>query len=119
MRILLASDQMHVCSMLKQLVRYDSELRIVGEVVEAGDLLSHAQEARTDWVLLDWGLPGLQATDLPKLRRFCGVVAFGKKDARQEAVAARANAFVNDEEPLKRLLDILRTTGGLSPTFAG
>lgn len=120
MRILLASDQMHVRLTLKRLMGYDPELRVVGEVIEADDLLPHAQEFRADWVLLDWGLPGLRTTDLlSRLRSVCGVVAFGKETARQEASVTKINAFVNDEEPPERWVDVLRTSGGLTPSFAG
>jgi DNA-binding NarL/FixJ family response regulator len=119
MRILLASDQMRVRLTLKRLMGYDSELRVVGEVIEADDLLPCAQGSRADWVLLDWGLPGLKATGLlSRLRSVCGVVAFGKEKARQEALVTRINAFVNDEEPPERWVDVLRTTGGLTPSFA-
>jgi DNA-binding NarL/FixJ family response regulator len=119
MRILLASNQMPMLSTLKRLMQYDSELRIVGEVIDADGLLPHAQESQADWILLDWGLPGLKATDLlPRLRSVCGIVAFGKEKARQEALVNRINAFVNDEDPPESWLDVLRAAGGLTPSFA-
>jgi DNA-binding NarL/FixJ family response regulator len=110
---------MRVRSMLKQLMQYDPELRVVGEVAEADDLLPHAQESRTDCVLLDWGLLGLGVTDLlPRLRSVCGVVAFGKEKARQGALITRINAFVDDDDPPEWWVDALRTTGGLTPSCA-
>ena len=118
MRILLASNQMPVLSTLKRLMGFDPELSVVGEVIDADDLLPHVQESRADWMLLDWGLPGLEATDLlPRLRSMCGIVAFGKENARQEASVTPINAFVNDEDPPECWLDVLRTAGGLTPSF--
>lgn len=118
MRILLASNQLPVLSTLKRLMRFDPELSIVGEIIDADGLLPHAQESQADWVLLDWELPGLKATDLlPRLRSVCGIVAFGKEKARQEASVTPINAFVNDEDPPERWLDVLRIAGGLTPSF--
>jgi hypothetical protein len=49
----------------------------------------------------------------------CGIIAFGKEKARQEALITGINAFVNDEDPPECWLDVLRTAGGLTPSFAG
>ena len=124
MRVLLADDRTQVCLALKRLLEQEPELSVVGEASEAKDLLARVQETRPDLVLIDWELPGLRAADLlPALRAICCpmmVVALsGHKEMRQKALAAGANAFVSKEEPLNRLLTILRTVGGLSPYFAG
>jgi DNA-binding NarL/FixJ family response regulator len=103
---------------LKRLMGFDPELSVVGEVIDADGLLPHVQESQADWMLLDWELPGLEATNLlPKLRSICGIVAFGKKKARQEAFIIGIKAFIDDGDPPERWLDVLRAAGGLTPSF--
>jgi DNA-binding NarL/FixJ family response regulator len=124
MRVLLTNDQTQVRSALRRLLEQESELSVVGEAGEAEDLLAQVQETRPDLVLLDWELPGLQATDLllAMHSRYCPlkVVAFSEhKEARQEALDAGADAFISKDDPQERLLITLRAVGGLSPCFVG
>jgi two-component system KDP operon response regulator KdpE len=124
MRILLTDDQSKRCTALKQFLEQESELSVVGEAVEATDLLMQAQETHPDLVLLDWGLPGLPATDVLSALHNLGyplkVVAFSEnREARYEALAAGADAFVSREDPQEWLLTTLRTVGGLSPCVVG
>jgi len=63
MRVFLADDQAKVCSALRLLLEQELGLRVVGEATEAKDLLAQVQRTQPDLVLLDWELPGLQATD--------------------------------------------------------
>jgi hypothetical protein len=55
---------------------------------------------------------------LLKLHSVCGVIVFGKNEARYEALTAMINAFVDEEEPLERRGDIPRFNGGFTPSFA-
>ena len=86
-----------------------------------------AAEPAPDLVLLDWELPGLQATDPSTLSTGSGqsllsalhslgchlkVIALsGHVEAREEALAAGADAFVSKGDPPERLLTALRTVG--------
>jgi hypothetical protein len=66
-----------------------------------------------------WKLPRLRAVDLlPKLHSVCGVIVFGRNEARCEALTAVINAFVDEKEPLERWGDIPRFNGGFTPSFA-
>jgi DNA-binding NarL/FixJ family response regulator len=105
-------------------MKQDPELSVVGEATEAQDLLAQAQAIHPDLVLLDWDLPGLQGTDL--LLALHGlicpikVVAYSERtEARQEALAGGADAFISRDEPLEWLLITLRKLGRLSPYIAG
>lgn len=102
----------------------EPELSVVGEAVEARDLLAQAQVVQPDLVLLDWGLPGLQGAGLLRALHCLGyplkVVAYSERtEARKEALAAGADAFVCREEPPEWLLITLYSVGGLSPYFPG
>lgn len=102
----------------------EPELSVVGEAVEAQDLLAQARVIHPDLVLLDWELPGLQGTGLLLALHGLGcpmkVVAYSERmEARQEALAAGADAFHSKDEPLEWLLITLYAFAGLSPCFAG
>jgi DNA-binding NarL/FixJ family response regulator len=124
MRVLLTDNRTKTRAALKRLLEQEPEVSVVGEVAGAEDLLAQVQETRPDLVLLDWELSGLQATDLlsalHSLYRPLKVIAFSRnREARQEALAAGADAFVSREEPLEWLLITLHAVGGLSPCFVG
>ncbi len=101
----------------------ESELSVVGEAVEVKDLLAQVRETQPDLVLLDWELPGLRGADLLlALHTLCPlkIVVFSRrKEARQQALRAGADAFVSRREPQEWLLATLRKVGGLSPCFSG
>ena len=125
MRILLADDQTKVRSALRLLLEQEPGLSVVGEAAEAEGLLTQVQRTQPDLVLLDWELPGLRAADpsapstgpwsfvpgtegsgassgqrLLSALRSVGcplrVIALsGHVEAREEALAAGADAFVS------------------------
>ncbi len=84
-------------------------MTVVGEAVDADDLLDQAGATSPDLVLLDWSLPGMAACDLlPALRRVCPdllvVAPSARPEARRAALAAGANAFASKGNPPERLL---------------
>jgi DNA-binding NarL/FixJ family response regulator len=116
MRILLADDQPDVRSAMRLLLEQESAIDVVGETGKAQDLLSQAEIAQPDLVLLDWELPGSLAADLlDALRARCvqvKVVALsGRPEARQEALAAGIDAFVSKGDPPEYLLTAVHTFG--------
>jgi DNA-binding NarL/FixJ family response regulator len=109
MRVLLADDQTKVRSALRLLLEQEPGLSVVGEAVEAEDLLAQVEATQPDLVLLDWELPGLRTDDrLSVLRALCPqlkVIALsGQPEARRAALSAGADAFVSKGEPPERLL---------------
>jgi DNA-binding NarL/FixJ family response regulator len=109
MRILLADHESNVRYGLRVLLEERSEFEVVGEVVDAEELIIQIQAACPDLVLLSWRLPGLAGADLlPELRSECDdlyvIVLSGRPEARQAVLAAGANAFISKVESPEKLL---------------
>lgn len=124
MRVLLTGDRTLAHSGFKRLLEQDPEVKVVGTAAGAQDLEHQVRHTQPDLLLLDWDDPRLQATSLfsvlRSLRSSLKVVAFSRNQtARQEALAAGADAFVSREAPFEWLLITLRTLGRLSPHFVG
>ncbi|MDY7075830.1 MAG: response regulator [Chloroflexota bacterium] len=116
MRILLADNQPKVRFALRVLLERQPGLQVVGEVINAADLLTQAEATHSELVLLGWELPGLAAIgSLPALRRACPhlyVIALsGRPEARRAALAAGADAFVSKGDPPERLLAAIDFVG--------
>jgi DNA-binding NarL/FixJ family response regulator len=109
MRILLADHESNVRYGLRVLLEERSEFEVVGEAVDAEDLLAQIEASCPDLVLLSWELPGLAGADLlPALRSVCDdlyvIVLSGRPEARQAILDARANAFISKVESPEQLL---------------
>jgi DNA-binding NarL/FixJ family response regulator len=120
-RILIADDWPNVQTALRVLLEQQAGLVVVGEVVDARELLAQIEANCPDVVLLGWELPGLVGAELlPAVRRVCPdtfvVVLSGRPDARRAALAAGADVFVSKVAPPERLLsailDLKRTESG-------
>ncbi|GIK37401.1 MAG: hypothetical protein BroJett011_12340 [Chloroflexota bacterium] len=114
MHILLADDEVRVRSALQMLLKEEPGMKVVAEVAEAEALLTQIRATRPDLVLLDWGLPGLNAVgSLPALRLVCPqltvMVISGRPEAGREALAVGADAFVSKVDPPEHLLAALHT----------
>ncbi len=112
MRILLADNQSRIRFALRALLGQQSELTIVGEAADAGELLALVEATCPDMVLLAWGLHGCDPVDLlSTLRQICPhtyVIALSSRlEARQAALAAGADAFVSKTDPPSRLLSVV------------
>ena len=113
MRILLADTQAKVRFALRALLEQQPGLIVVGEAVEAKQVLAQVEAAQPDLVLLDWNLRGLAAADLlPALRRICPdlrVIALSARpEMRPAALAAGADAFASKADSPERLLEAIR-----------
>jgi len=96
-----------------QLLERQRGLTVVGEAVDAHDLLAQIETTCPDLVLLDWELPGMAAPQLlSALRATCpglSVIALsGRPEARRAALAAGASALVSKVDPPDRLLAAIR-----------
>jgi DNA-binding NarL/FixJ family response regulator len=116
MRILLADDQPKVRFALRVLLERQPGLKVVGEAVNAKDLLAQAEATHPDLVLLGWELPGLaMAGSLSVLRQVCPdllVIALsGRPEARRAALGAGADVFVSKTDPPARLLAAVNRFG--------
>jgi DNA-binding NarL/FixJ family response regulator len=109
MGVLLADGESNVRYGLRVLLEERSDIEVVGEAAEAGDLLAQLETACPDLVLLSWGLPGLAGADLlPALRDACDdlyvIVLSGRPEERQAILDAGADAFISKMESPERLL---------------
>jgi DNA-binding NarL/FixJ family response regulator len=108
MRVLVADHQLKVRFALRTLLSRRLGLQVVGEAGTAEQLLAQVEMACPDLVLLHWRLceraPGL----LPALRQACPelrvIVLSVRLEARSEALAAGADAFVCKMDPPDKLL---------------
>jgi DNA-binding response OmpR family regulator len=112
MRVVLADDHRDVRAAMRLLLEQEGAT-IVAEVFAADTLLTGAAQAQPDLVLLDWELPGMPVEDLVGgLRDLCPgtviVALSGRLEARAEALAAGADAFVSKADPPESLLAIIR-----------
>lgn len=120
--ILLADDQPEVRSALRLLLGEEQDLSVVGEAADVAGLTGETQTRRPEIVLLDWELPGLSGRFccreasgrrlIEQLRTACPglkVIALsGRLEARDEALAAGADAFISKVESPECLLSTLR-----------
>lgn len=109
MRILLADHRLKIRFALRALLEQRPGVEVVGEAVDAEDLLTQIEATCPDLVLLDWKLQGPPAMDLLfSLRRFCPnirvIVLSGRPEARRAALDAGADAFVSKTDSPGRLL---------------
>lgn len=100
MRVLIADDVPSVQVGLRVLLEQQPGIEVVGEVVDALELLACAQTACPDLLLLGWELPGLVAANLlPALQSICPglcvIVLSTRSEARSVALNAGADAFVS------------------------
>jgi len=116
MRILLADDEPRVRFGLKVLLQRQPGLAIVGEAVDALDLLTKIEMTAPDLALVAWELPGLPAIGslaaLHRRRSQLAVIALsGRPEVGQMALAAGADAFVSKADPPEAMLRTIMRFG--------
>jgi DNA-binding NarL/FixJ family response regulator len=88
-------------------------MQVVGETAKAAGLWTHVQDARPDLLLLEWELLGVGATAaLAHLHlldpRLHIIVLSGHPEARQQALAAHADAFVSTADSAEQMIKVLQ-----------
>jgi len=110
--VLLADDDPHVRSALRLLLENESGLAIVGEWAAADGLVDEVLRTEASVVLLDWGLPGLNASGVDRLQAACPrcrlLALSGRPEQRAEALRAGVAAFVSKGDAPESLLAALR-----------
>lgn len=114
--ILVADDRAEVRSAIRLLLEHQDGLRVVGEAADVEQMVHALKVTAPDVVLLDWELPGVSPdgcsakgstrliSTMRGLVRGLGVVAMsGAPEARAEAEASGADAFVCKSDPPERL----------------
>lgn len=108
-RVLLADDDDALRSALSLLLQTRLGVTEIAEASSMEVTLDAAHAAQPDLILLDWELPGE-----PRLRRIEAlrsaapnarlIVASARPEAAQQALADRADAFVNKTDPPEVIL---------------
>ncbi len=112
MRIILADEQLKVRFAIHVLLKPRDELKVVGEAIDAEELLAQIAISNPDVVILDWQLPGLEEigsiTTLKKNNPGLYVIVLsGRPELGQAALDAGANEFVSKIDPPEFLLHSL------------
>ncbi|MGW8144345.1 MAG: response regulator [Anaerolineales bacterium] len=113
MRILLADESEMTRFALATLLEQRPGWVVVGEVVSAQKLFPEVEATSPDLVLLSWNLPNLRIENIiPTMAaKFPGIsviVLSGRPEARPQAMAAGAKAFVSKADPPDRLLETVK-----------
>ena len=99
MQVVLAVQQRDLGLALQLYLDAEPDLFVVGMATEAASLRALLRTASPDLVILDWDLPGYATNhllaEIKRLRSSPQIIVLGRdKGARQEALAAGADAFV-------------------------
>ena len=113
MRILLTDDNPEICSALRLLIEQEPGLEFAAEVHDSECLLHELESGCYDILLLDWELSAADGANLLQtIRRRCPdmriIALSGRIDARREALASGADAFISKGDSPTELLNILR-----------
>lgn len=115
MRVLIADDQPDVRYAYRVLLGNQPDMEIVGEAIDARELIIKSEDTYPDVVLLDWELPGLSVDGLNHLRQLSQsliiIALSGRSEVSRAALAVGADAFVSKVEPPERLLMVISETG--------
>jgi DNA-binding NarL/FixJ family response regulator len=116
LRVLIAENHRDLSDIMSQLINTEADMRCVGQVAQAGEVLAAARRTEADAVILDltlqggsgWPLVGELSAALPSLRIivFSGI-AFSE-DLAREARRRGAAAFVTKGSDFEVLLDAVR-----------
>ena len=116
-RVLIAENHRDLSEVMSQLIDTEPDMRCVGQVTEASEVLPKAREAAADAVILDLtlqggsGLPLIEqlTTAMPELRVivFSGIA--NSEEVSREAKRRGAAAYICKGSDIQVLFDALRT----------
>ena len=111
LKVFIADDQAKVRFALRVSLERQSGLAIIGEAVDAIDMLTQLKSLRPNVLLMDWELPGLAGSTLYALRVIlpeATIIALSSCPENQRlALGFGANGFVNKSAPPETLLHTL------------
>jgi DNA-binding NarL/FixJ family response regulator len=107
--VVIADNRTHARSAMRLLLTLEPDIVVVSEAADMDAAVAAIVTCNPDVVLLDWGLSkqngGSVVDDLRTASPDLFVIALsGLPEARQEALAAGADAFVSKGDPPEKLL---------------
>jgi DNA-binding NarL/FixJ family response regulator len=109
--VVLADDNPSVRLGLRVLIEAQPGFVVVAETSGFGGLGALAAALRPRFLLLDWELPGVGQESVASLLGACPrlriIALSGRPEARAQALAAGAAAFVSRTDPPERILQAL------------
>jgi DNA-binding NarL/FixJ family response regulator len=111
--LLLADDNSATRSTLRLVLEKRLEVRVVAEAANLQELYTLVSRTQPDLLVLDWELPGFKgAASLAELRILApemkAVALSARPEAREQSLAAGADAFVSMVEQPEALFSTIR-----------
>ena len=116
-RVLIAENHRDLSDVMSQLIDTEPDMRCVGQVTDASEVLPKAQESSADAVILDLTLQGGSGfplieqltTAMPELRVIVFSGLANSEEISREAKRRGAAAYVCKGSDIQILFDALRT----------
>ena len=116
-RVLIAENHRDLSEVMSQLIDTEPDMRCVGQVTEAGEVLLKARESSANAVILDLTLQGGSGfplieqltTAMPELRVIVFSGLANSEEVSREAKRRGAAAYVCKGSDIQVLFDALRT----------
>ena len=111
-RILLADDNLEICSALRLLLETRLEIELITEARDMEHVLAQVEDSRPACIILDWDLPGRPTRGRISVLRALApeikiVIINTQPELQEEILAEGANAFICKTDPPKKLLEAL------------
>ncbi len=128
-RIIIADDHVLICHGIKNIIKTDESLRVVGEASSGEELLALLETAEVDLVILDISMPGIggmAAIGMIKSKypwiKILMLTMYKNKQYFYNAMAAGANGYLmkddSDDELLVAIQKVLSGKSYISPNMA-
>jgi DNA-binding NarL/FixJ family response regulator len=122
LRVLIAENHPDLSDVISQLINTEPDMRCVGQVSDAAEVLPKARESAADVLILDLTLQGGSGfplieqltTAMPELRVIVFSGLANSDEISREAKRRGAAAFVSKGSDIQLLFNALRTPGSLS-----
>lgn len=123
LRILLAESNSSLRSALKLNLEQEAGITFSAEAADNQSLMLSLSRSEVDIVLLEWGLPGFQSSDITRIHELAPavkVVVLGRKKSEEaSALAAGADRFIQKGSPPRKLIQIINSIQDIKKFTAG
>ncbi len=122
LRVLIAENHRDLSDVMSQLINTEPDMRCVGQVSEAAEVLPKARESAADVIILDLtlqggsGLPLIEelTSAMPEVRVIVFSGLANSDEVSREAKRRGAEAFISKGSDIQILFEALRTPAAAS-----